>query len=111
MDNKILIEYAEGEIEVYRKIASSDNPDVDPTIVTESKAEIKHLQNLMDCKDYDTLEEYYKEEKEWVQDRGINDAKAGLPCDASKTRVTANYYGKFVNDYYRGYKLGEATNG
>ena len=77
MDNKILIEYAEGEIEVYRKIASSDNPDVDPTIVTESKA----------------------------------DAKAGLPCDASSYRVTANYYGKFVNDYYRGYKLGEATNG
>ena len=40
--------------------------------------------------------------------QGINDAKAGLPCDASKTRVTANYYGKFVNDYYKGYKLGFA---
>ena len=37
--------------------------------------------------------------------QGINDAKAGLPCDASKTRVTANYFGKFVNDYYTGYKL------
>ena len=24
--------------------------------------------------------------------QGINDAKAGLPCDASKTRVTANYF-------------------
>ena len=40
--------------------------------------------------------------------QGINDAKAGLPCDASKTRVTANYFGKFVNDYYKGYKLGFA---
>jgi hypothetical protein len=37
--------------------------------------------------------------------QGINDAKAGLPCDASSTRVTANYFGKFVNDYYTGYKL------
>ena len=37
--------------------------------------------------------------------QGIRDAKAGLPCDASKTRVTANYFGKFVNDYYTGYKL------
>lgn len=43
-----------------------------------------------------------------AQDQGINDAKAGLPCDASKTRVTANYFGKFVNDYYKGYKLGFA---
>jgi hypothetical protein len=32
--------------------------------------------------------------------QGIRDAKAGLPCDASSTRVTANYFGKFVNDYY-----------
>jgi hypothetical protein len=37
--------------------------------------------------------------------QGIRDAKAGLPCDASSTRVTANYFGKFVNDYYTGYKL------
>ena len=37
--------------------------------------------------------------------QGINDAKAGLPCDASSTRVTANYFGKLVNDYYTGYKL------
>jgi len=43
-----------------------------------------------------------------AQNQGINDAKAGLPCDASKTRVTANYFGKFVNDYYKGYKLGFA---
>jgi hypothetical protein len=43
-----------------------------------------------------------------AQDQGINDAKAGLPCDASSHRVTANYYGKFVNDYYKGYKLGFA---
>ena len=40
-----------------------------------------------------------------AQNQGINDAKAGLPCDASSTRVTANYFGKFVNDYYTGYKL------
>ena len=40
--------------------------------------------------------------------QGINDAKAGLPCDASKTRVTANYFGKFVNDYYDGYTAAEA---
>ena len=40
--------------------------------------------------------------------QGIKDAIAGLPCDASKTRVTANYFGKFVNDYYIGYKQGEA---
>ena len=45
-----------------------------------------------------------------AQNQGINDAKAGLPCDASKTRVTANYFGKFVNDYYKGYKLGFAEN-
>ena len=37
--------------------------------------------------------------------QSIRDAKAGLPCDASSTRVTANYFGKFVNDYYTGYKL------
>ena len=43
-----------------------------------------------------------------AQNQGINDAKAGLPCDASSTRVTANYFGKFVNDYYIGYKQGEA---
>ena len=43
-----------------------------------------------------------------AQNQGINDAKAGLPCDASKTRVTANYFGTFVNDYYKGYKLGFA---
>ena len=43
-----------------------------------------------------------------AQNQGINDAKAGLPCDASSTRVTANYFGKFVNDYYTGYKLGFA---
>jgi hypothetical protein len=43
-----------------------------------------------------------------AQNQGINDAKAGLPCDASSTRVTANYFGKFVNDYYKGYKLGFA---
>lgn len=40
-----------------------------------------------------------------AQNQGINDAKAGLPCDASTTRVTATYFGKFVNDYYNGYKL------
>ena len=40
--------------------------------------------------------------------QGINDAKAGLPCDASSTRVTANYFGKFVNDYYDGYTAAEA---
>ena len=43
-----------------------------------------------------------------AQDQGINDAKAGLPCDASSHRVTATYYGKYVNDYYKGYKLGFA---
>jgi len=43
-----------------------------------------------------------------AQNQGIKDAKAGLPCDASKTRVTATYFGKFVNDYYKGYKLGFA---
>ena len=43
-----------------------------------------------------------------AQNQGINDAKAGLPCDASSIRVTATYYGKFVNDYYKGYKLGFA---
>jgi hypothetical protein len=37
--------------------------------------------------------------------KALDDAKAGLPCDASSTRVTANYFGKFVNDYYTGYKL------
>ena len=41
--------------------------------------------------------------------QGMNDAKAGLPCDASSTRVTANYFGKFVNDYYKGYKAGEVA--
>ena len=45
-----------------------------------------------------------------AQDQGINDAKAGLPCDASSHRVTATYFGKFVNDYYKGYKLGFAEN-
>jgi hypothetical protein len=43
-----------------------------------------------------------------AQNQGINDAKAGLPCDASSHRVTATYYGKYVNDYYKGYKLGFA---
>ena len=43
-----------------------------------------------------------------AQNKGINDAKAGLPCDASTTRKTVNYYGKYVNDYYKGYKLGFA---
>ena len=43
-----------------------------------------------------------------AQNQGINDAKAGLPCDASSIRVTATYYGKYVNDYYKGYKLGFA---
>jgi hypothetical protein len=43
-----------------------------------------------------------------AQDQGINDAKAGLPCDASSHRVTATYFGKYVNDYYKGYKLGFA---
>ena len=45
-----------------------------------------------------------------AQDQGINDAKAGLPCDASSHRVTATYFGKYVNDYYKGYKLGFAEN-
>jgi len=45
-----------------------------------------------------------------AQNQGINDAKAGLPCDASSHRVTATYYGKYVNDYYKGYKLGFAEN-
>ena len=40
-----------------------------------------------------------------AQNQGINDAKAGLPCDASSYRVTANYYGKYVNDYYTSYQL------
>ena len=44
-------------------------------------------------------------QRETAQDQGARDAKAGLPCDASSTRVTANYFGKFVNDYYTGYKL------
>jgi hypothetical protein len=44
-----------------------------------------------------------------AQNQGINDAKAGLSCDASSTRVTANYFGKFVNDYYTGYKVAEST--
>jgi len=43
-----------------------------------------------------------------AQNQGINDAKAGLPCDASSHRVTATYFGKYVNDYYKGYKLGFA---
>ena len=43
-----------------------------------------------------------------AQDQGIKDAKAGLPCDASSHRVTATYFGKYVNDYYKGYKLGFA---
>ena len=43
-----------------------------------------------------------------AQNQGIKDAKAGIPCDASSYRVTANYFGKFVNDYYKGYKLGFA---
>ena len=43
-----------------------------------------------------------------AQDQGINDAKAGLPCDASSHRVTVTYFGKYVNDYYKGYKLGFA---
>ena len=43
-----------------------------------------------------------------AQNQGIKDAKAGLPCDASSIRVTATYYGKYVNDYYKGYKLGFA---
>lgn len=43
-----------------------------------------------------------------AQNQGINDAKAGIPCDASSYRVTANYFGKYVNDYYKGYKLGFA---
>ena len=42
------------------------------------------------------------------QNQGINDAKAGIPSDASSYRVTANYFGKYVNDYYKGYKLGFA---
>ena len=44
-------------------------------------------------------------EEIYAYNQGIRDAKAGLPCDASSTRVTANYFGKFVNHYYRGYKL------
>ena len=43
-----------------------------------------------------------------AQNQGIKDAKAGIPCDASSYRVTANYFGKYVNDYYKGYKLGFA---
>ena len=52
--------------------------------------------------------EIFTKEQIAAQDQGIKDAKAGLPCDASKTRVTANYFGKYVNDYYKGYKLGFA---
>ena len=44
-----------------------------------------------------------------AQNQGINDAKAGLPCDASSTRVTATYFGKYVNDYYTGYTVAEST--
>ena len=40
-----------------------------------------------------------------AQNQGIRDAKAGLPCDASQKREGATYFGKFVNDYYNGYKL------
>ena len=47
-------------------------------------------------------------EEIYAYNQGINDAKAGLPCDASSHRVTATYYGKYVNDYYKGYKLGFA---
>ena len=43
-----------------------------------------------------------------AQNQGIKDAKAGIPCDASSYRVTATYFGKYVNDYYKGYKLGFA---
>jgi len=49
--------------------------------------------------------EIFTKEQMSAINQGINDAAAGLPCDASTTRVTANYFGKFVNHYYRGYKL------
>ena len=52
--------------------------------------------------------EIFTKEQIAAQDQGIKDAKAGLPCDASSYRVTANYFGKYVNDYYKGYKLGFA---
>ena len=52
--------------------------------------------------------EIFTKEQIAAQNQGINDAKAGLPCDASSHRVTATYYGKYVNDYYKGYKLGFA---
>jgi len=48
-------------------------------------------------------------EEIYAYNQGIRDAKAGLPCDASSTRVTANYFGKFVNDYYSGYTVAEST--
>ena len=58
----------------------------------------------METFDYDKENELGQ--RETAQDQqGARDAKAGLPCDASSTRVTANYFGKFVNDYYTGYKL------
>ena len=60
----------------------------------------------METFDYDKENELGQ--RETAQDQGARDAKAGLSCDASSTRVTANYFGKFVNDYYIGYKQGEA---
>ena len=60
----------------------------------------------METFDYDKENELGQ--RETAQDQGARDAKAGLPCDASKTRVTANYFGKFVNDYYDGYTAAEA---
>jgi len=59
----------------------------------------------METFDYD--KEIELGQREMAQCQGARDAKAGLPCDASSTRVAANYFGKFVNDYYIGYKQSE----
>ena len=109
MDKNVLIEWAKKDIATLERLASSDNrdPRCEISMVRE---EIEVMQKLIESAimrgDYEELEERMRMEADQL---GYLDAQEGLPCDASKTRVTATYFGLFVNDYYTGYKLGEAT--
>ena len=107
MDKNLLIEWAKKDIAILERIAPSDNPDPCPSDYTSMvREEIEAMQKFIDREDYEALEELMRMDAEEL---GYIDSKEGLPCDASKTRVTATYFGLFVNDYYNGYKLGEAA--
>ena len=108
MDKNLLIEWAKKDIANLERIASSDNPDPCPSEISMAREEIKAVQKLIDREEYEEMEERMGMEAEEL---GYIDSKEGLPCDASQKRERATYFGLFVNDYYTGYKLGEATNG